>query len=556
MKLHDGIAQALEAEGCEKIFGVMGDGNMTLWAAIAALGKTEIFSARHEAAAVSMADGYFRATGNLGVATVTYGPGMTQIGTSLVVAARNRTPMVVVIGDFGRSDTTNIQLYDHAPFVRACEAEFIRVSSINNAPREVAQAFHTARLNRHPVVLSIPMDLMDAVLEWGFDYHPACVASSPVPYAPAIEVLDSLAQKLSTASRPVIIAGQGVKDSKARDRVIRLADQTGALLATTLKAKGLFTGHPYDLGIVGTYSSRPAEELMADADFVLGLGAELGYLTTEGGLLFGEAEVALVDIVSQPKRLPFLRCQYVAGDVGLTADGLLARLAGVEKEGYRGQHTRSTLDRKFELPAPPADGIDPRALATRLSSLIPVDARITIGVGHYWGFFMMYTALAASTDAIYSYQMGAIGQTLFVGLGASIAEPNRRNLVIDGDGSLLMSLQELETAARYQLPLTVLVWNDVGYGAEMHKLKAKGLDSALGRWSDTTDFAAVARGFGGDGMVITDLSQLEEGMKKAMESPTLYVLDVRVSPSVMSDAYLKLHFGIENNAPALRGVSA
>ncbi|NYT24137.1 thiamine pyrophosphate-binding protein [Alcaligenaceae bacterium] len=556
MKLHDGIAQALTQEGCEKMFGVMGDGNMTLWAAISTLGKTEIFSARHEAAAVSMADGYFRATGKIAVATVTYGPGLTQVGTSLTVAARNRTPMVVIIGDFGRSDTTNIQLFDHAPFVRSCESEFIRVSSLNNAAREMAQAFHIARVNRQPVVLAVPVDLMDAVLDWGFDYLSSGFPAEPAPYLPPPAIVEGLAQKLANASRPVIIAGHGVKQAGARDLVIRLADQTGALLATTLKAKGLFSGHPYDLGVVGTYSSRPAEELLSGADFVLGLGAELGYLTTEGGLLFSEAEVALVDNVAQPKRMPFLRAQYVAGDVNLTVQALLDKLPRAKDGGFRGDDTLSILDRAFDLPAAPTDGIDPRALATRLSTLIPSDARVTIGVGHYWGFFMMYTALPANVDIIYSYQMGAIGQTLFIGLGASIAEPARRNLVIDGDGSLLMSLQEMETAARYHLPMTILVWNDVGYGAEMHKLKAKGLDSNLGKWNDTTNFAAVAKGFGGDGMVITDLSQLDEAMKRAMQSPTLYVLDVRVSPSVMTDAYLKLHFGIENNAPALRGILA
>ncbi|MBN9429079.1 MAG: thiamine pyrophosphate-binding protein [Burkholderiales bacterium] len=556
MKLYEGIASALIDEGCETMFGVMGDGNMTLWAAIGAQGRIDLRSARHEAAAVAMADGYFRATGKTGVATVTYGPGLTQTATSLIASLRNRTPLVLIVGDFARSDTTNIQHFDHAPFVESCGIRYLRASGLPNVAKEMAQAFHWARVRREPVVFGIPVDLLDASLDWGFDYVPASIGAEPPIASAPRDAIDALARRLMQARQAVLIAGLGARQAGAREPIRRLAAQAGCLLATTLKAKGLFSDDAFDLGIVGTYSSRPAEDLMAEADLVVGFGAELGYLTTEGGLLFPDAEVVLIDRVAVPEKLPFLSAEYIAGDACEAARALheACSALGQAREGARNAQTLARLGQPYPAPALPTDGIDPRELARQLSGLIPADARVVVGVGHYWGFFMMYTALPHGVDALYSYQMGAIGQTLFIGLGAALAEPSRRHIVIDGDGSLLMSLQELETAARYRLPMTVLVWNDLGYGAEVHKLKAKGLDDSLARWSDTTDFAAVARAFGGDGAVVTRLDQFADAMRRSLASDSLFVIDVRVSPSIKTDAYLKLHFGIENQAPSLRKI--
>src|ERR1700677_1013699 len=166
MKLYEALADSLVAEGCETICGLMGDGNMSLWGALGRAGKIRIVSARHEAASVSMADGYCRTTGKVGVCTVTCGPGLTQVGTSLVVAVRGRVPIVLIIGEIPPGAKNSLQSMDQRRFAEACGARYHNVSSVDNAPDEIAEAFYAARVHRTPVVLNLANDLQEKSFDW------------------------------------------------------------------------------------------------------------------------------------------------------------------------------------------------------------------------------------------------------------------------------------------------------------------------------------------------------------------------------------------------------
>ncbi|MDO9435742.1 thiamine pyrophosphate-binding protein [Hydrogenophaga sp.] len=555
MKVSEAIAEAFVLEGGEAVFGLLGDANMALWIGLAARPKIEIFSARHEAGAVAMADGYFRATGRVGIATITSGPGLTQIGTSLTAAVRNGSALVVAVGDVSMADRNNVQKFDQRRFVEACGAAFVNVTGAGNVAQEVAEAFYTARMRRQPVVLNMPADVQEQSFEWDFGYEPAKNHLPAAPATPSAELLDELVGRLLQAERPVLLAGIGAKTAGAGAELAELGERVGALLATTLKAKGFFAGEAYDVGIAGAFASAPTEQLLGEADFVLGIGAELGYYTTEGGLLFPGAEVARIDHAPFPKELGVLPGLYLQGDANATVQAINRVLAerGEQREGYRTADTRAVLD------APPAaidkatDGMDPRALAARIGAALPSNAVVTIGCGHFWAFFHMYTPVRADLPLHMSYQFGSIGQTLPIALGVSVAHPDRPHLVIEGDGSVMMHIQELETFARHGRPAVVLVWNDAGFGAEVHKLKAKKADEQLGRWAKSPDFVTVARGFGGEGERVEREEDLEAALKRGFASGGLYLLDVRVSPSTISDPYLKLQFGVENRAPLLRG---
>src|SRR5262245_42206640 len=144
MKVYEAIAAALAAEGDGPVFGLMGDGNLALWGSLARLGKRTIYSARHEAAAVAMADGYFRATDGLGVCTVTCGPGLTQTGTSLVAAQRNQSSIIVLAGEIPAGAKNKLQSMDQRRFVEACGARFHTVTSSGSVTEEIAEAFYAA----------------------------------------------------------------------------------------------------------------------------------------------------------------------------------------------------------------------------------------------------------------------------------------------------------------------------------------------------------------------------------------------------------------------------
>jgi thiamine pyrophosphate-dependent acetolactate synthase large subunit-like protein len=234
-------------------------------------------------------------TGTGGVATVTCGPGLTQVGTADGRRAQP-SPLVLVIGD-----PAGIEEHSPEQDQRRLSRPAARAitTSIDNVADEVAGVLR--RAHRCPVVLNLPIDLQ-TILRPDF-------STSPGPHAASVGRRRSLAPlfaKLLAAERPVIVAGGGARAAGAKEEIVKLADRIGALLATSLNGKGLFAGEEYDVGISGTFATAPAEHLMVEADFVLAIGAQLNYYTAEGGLMFPSAEVARVDIDPAPEEMGFL----------------------------------------------------------------------------------------------------------------------------------------------------------------------------------------------------------------------------------------------------------
>ncbi|MBN9561987.1 MAG: thiamine pyrophosphate-binding protein [Alphaproteobacteria bacterium] len=555
MKVYEAIARSLVAEGVTDFFGLMGDGNMWLWGALCRDPSVKAYSLRHESMAVSAADGYARTTGKVGVAMVTCGPGLTQCGTSLIAAYRGKTPLVLVAGEIMAGAKNRTQSMDQRRFVEASSARFHTITSIDNMAEEIAEAFYAARLHRGPVVLNLPMDLQEEEFDWDYDYRPSTDFLPPRIETPNPDQLAPVIDKLVAAERPVIIAGRGAIAAGARDEIVKLGDRVGALLATSLQGKGLFAGEKWDIGIAGAFASAPSEQLLADADFVLGVGAELGYYTTEGGLLFPSAEVARIDIKAMPEEIGVIPGLYVQADgrraVAAINEALEARQ--VRKEGFRTSATRAVLDAPPYQFEPPADGFDPRALAGRLGAALPEGVLFTCGAGHFFSWIGMYMPLPKRAEIQYSYGFGAVGQGLGVAIGTGAGNPGRQHVAVEGDGSMMFNIQELETIVRHKMQMVLVVWNDGGYGAEVHKLIAKGFNEKLAQW-ESPDFVALAKAFGGDGVQLSNVSQIGEAVAEGLRKGGLYLIDARVSPTTPTEGYSKVYYGRENHAPLLRPV--
>ena len=555
MKVYEAIAGALLAEGCQDLFGLMGDGNMWLWSSLVRK-NAHVISARHEAAAVSMADGYSRTTGRVGAAMVTCGPGLTQCGTVLMIAARNRSQMVLIAGEINPGSKNKTQSMDQKRFVEACSARFHTVTSLDNMAEEIAEAFYTTRVHRVPVVLNLNMDLQDQEFDWDFEYRPSTLFLPPRVENPSPDLLAPVIEKLIAAERPVIIAGKGAIAAKAKDEILKLGERTGALLATSLQGKGFFTGNPWDIGIAGAFASEPSERLLADADFVLGVGAELGYYTTEGGLLFPGAEVARIDIKPMPEEIGVIPGLYVQGDARKTLAALNEAMEArqVRKEGFRTAATKAVLNEAPHQFTPPSDGLDPRAVGKYLAAGLPKGVLVTCGAGHFFSWPAMYMALPEGAEIQFSYQFGAVGQGLPLAIGTGVGNPGRQHVVIEGDGSMLFHIQELDTVTRFKMQMVLIVWNDGGYGAEVHKLVPKGFDPGQSSW-ESPDFVAIAKAFGGDGVMLEKESDLTAAIQEGLRKGGLYLIDVRVSPTLPSDPHAKVYYGVENKAPLLRPVA-
>lgn len=548
MKVYEALARAFAAEGTTTVFGMMGDANMYWMNAMDGLG-VRLVEVRHEGAGLAMADGWARASGGPGVCTTTSGPGMTQLATQLLVASRAASPLVGFIGDAPLSGEA-LQTMDQARFAAACEAEFVQLRTPEDANDAVQRAFYLARTESRPVLLSAPSDVQNANYDDVEAYAPS-TGLLPLDRAyPHPMAIERAADVVTSSRRPVIIVGRGAMRSGADAAVLNLADHIGALVATTLLAKNwLSDREEFHAGISGLYATKTAMELFRQSDAVIAVGAGLNKFTTEHGYLFPDA--AFIQFDTRPSVVMgdgrsadvFIRSDALTGVEVL--DAALQR-RGLRQQGYRTQDVREKLatalrdDQEYEL-APGT--IDPRQACQVIDECAPPEFGLVIGGGHSSGFAII-SMPRSRPFVLVTQDFGCIGQGLSTAIGAMTATGDRPTVLIEGDCGFLMHLAEFETAVRCGLPLLALITNDQALGAEYHKSIISGLNAELPKIS-TPDLGAVGRALGGRGSRVTRVADLTQALGEFVRDPAPTLVDVRISPSVISIPYRRRHYGQE-----------
>ncbi|MGW4348225.1 thiamine pyrophosphate-binding protein [Streptomyces sp. NPDC004690] len=549
MKVYEAMAEAFVREGTRDVFGMMGDANMHWMNALAQRG-VRLFEVRHEGSGLGMADGWARAAGQPGVITTTSGPGVSQLATSMIVAARARTPLVAFCGETAWGDKAAAQYLDQGRFAAAIECAYLHLDRADQAQEVVQRAFHLARTESRPVMISAPMDIQTHEFDDALD----------MPYVPSTQLIDRqrplpdperiarAADIVGAGKRVVIIAGRGARQADAGEGVLRLQERTGALLATTLQAKNWLRGRTeHHVGISGLFGNRVAMELLQEADCVIAVGASLNHYTTEAGYLFPEAKYVQIDTAEH-----LVMGNGAAADVYVRADAVTA-LDALERELARrnvrieGFHTAEVRRRLSAPLVDPADfvrepgRIDPREAITVLDEELPGEIDLVLGSGHQTDFGTML--FQRSREIVSNYGMfGAIGQAPMLTIGKIVADGGRPSFVVEGDASFLMHLPEFETACRYGLPLLAVVMNDEGLGAEYHKSAAKGLDPELAV-IPTPELGAVAVTLGGAGATVRTTGELRSALAEFVREPRPTVVDVRISRKVLSPPYRRLWYG-------------
>jgi acetolactate synthase-1/2/3 large subunit len=430
----------------------------------------------------------------------------------------------------------------------------VDVASVTSLLPSVRRAFHLARNDGGPVVLNIPIDVQLSPVAGLGDYCPSTAYDAPVqPDAPC---LDALADRIRSASRPILLVGRGARASASTVAVRALAERAGALIGTTMPCRGWLEDDPFSIGVVGGFASAVTEALCHESDLVICIGASLDDHTTSSGALFPAAAVVHVD-VARPRHEPTVAdYTFVAGDAALVVDGLVRLLPAAPPTGA-GQRTADTLARldcARTGPSIEADlerGLDPRAVMVEVGRAIGADAAVVCGAGHFWAFPIQYLPLPPGVPFFASYHFGSIGQTLPFALGVAHAVAPRPVVVFDGDGSVLMHVQELDVLARDAVPLKLFVINDRAFGAELHRMPLLGIDAAHGALHRPS-FAAVAEAFGVPGAEAGTADELRAAAGRAMAHPGPFVVDVLVSPDVMCGPYRRL-YGEPNDVPLLAG---
>jgi thiamine pyrophosphate-dependent acetolactate synthase large subunit-like protein len=531
------VGATLAALGVDTVFGLMGSGNAVVTNALVAGGAT-YHAARHEGGATAMADGWARVTGRVGVVSVHQGPGLTNTLTALAEAGKSRTPLVVLAGETpAAARRSNFRIDQHG-LVESVGAIADRVHGPATAAADAARALRRAQIERRPVVLMLPIDLQPLPVPHSARALPP---QTPIPAAPAprADAIAAAAALIATAQRPLIIGGRGAVLADAADELEALGAHTGALLATSAVANGLFAGLPYALGISGGFASALAAELLAQADVVLAFGATLNHWTTRHGALIGpDARVIQVDVETDAIGANRPATLGILGDARLTAIALREALAN-QGSGWRTPEladriaTERWRDEPYE-DAGTADYIDPRTLSIALADLLPADVAVAVDSGHFTGYPAFFLDVPDARSWLFVNAFQAVGLGLGNAIGAAVARPDRVTVAALGDGGTFLALQELETAARLGLRLLVVVYDDAAYGAEVHHFRTLGEDVGPAQFP-AADLAAVARAFGADGIVVRATDALAPVADWIRDGSGPLVVDAKVNPDVCAD---------------------
>jgi thiamine pyrophosphate-dependent acetolactate synthase large subunit-like protein len=540
-KYYESVADIFCQHGIDRCFALLGDANMHWAGAMHERGVKFVYT-RHEHAAVAAAAAYARALGKIGCASVTCGPGLTQIMTILPIAVRANIPMIIFAGEAPIGKAWYNQMIDQAPFVAACGAEYHALHDLNTLGEQINDAFTKAHDNKMPIVLGMPFDLQ----KMPHTDTPKLAARKIIAETAknidlTADIIETAARQIAEAKRPVILAGLGAVAAQAKPACVALAEQSGAMLATTLPAKGLFHDQPYNLGVAGGYATQKSKAIFAQSDLVIGIGARLASHSFDGGQLTPNARVMHLDLSPQAT----VQGRHAA-DLLIPADakyGAEALAAAVKKQtGWRTPEMLHTAADALILPDDndtPDGQLHPMAAIKQLDGIIPKTCHIVNTSGHC-AYYSAQMNEHPHDHFTVIREFGAIGNGTSFAIGVATAFPDRKIVLIDGDGSLLMHAQELETIQRHNLNILIIVMNDGAYGSEIHKLRKDNAPLA-GSVFGKSDFAKIANGFGIAAKKFTSLDDMQASFDEFHASSQPALWDVHISDQIASPPIMKTH---------------
>jgi thiamine pyrophosphate-dependent acetolactate synthase large subunit-like protein len=543
LRVYDILAKAFMQEDVRTCFALLGDANMN-WAARLSEAGCRMLYVRHEHCALAAAMAFARKNRDVGVATVTCGPGVTQLITALPAAVRAHLPVVVFAGEAPLKSGWYNQEIDQGPLISATGAAYHRLHMPERMPVAVRDAFLQARRERRPVVVGIPFDLQarpwDGPANLPRPSHELLPRYSPMASHP--EDIARAARLVAGAERVVVFAGLGAVEAGAGPACRALAAKTGGLLSTTLPARGLFHDDPFCIGISGSFTPEVGLEYLAQADLVIAVGCSLAYHAGGGGQLWPKAKMLQIDIdpvaVSQGQEVAR---HHVRADARLGVEALTAAVPARARTWRSAAVAARIRDSKpdshvFEIEP---GLLDPRDVVEALEKALPHDWEMVNSSGHCSWFFAQMPS-RPQENFLTIREFGAIGNGISFAMGVAAARPDRTVVLFDGDGSLLMHVQELETIRRHGLNILIVVMNDGAYGSEVHKLRSEGMPEE-GSVFGYCDFAAIARGFGLAGQTFKSLDGLRERVAAFAAGGGAAVWDFHVSDKVLSPTIRRAH---------------
>ncbi|NOX72482.1 MAG: thiamine pyrophosphate-binding protein [Alphaproteobacteria bacterium] len=532
IEVHRAIARAVAAHGIDTMFGLLGDANLFIGNDFTRHCGGTFVPSTHESGAVMMALGYGLVSGKTGVATITHGPALSNAATALIEGSKGNVPMVLLCGDTPAADRDGAQNIPQRAMVSATGAGFEQLRCPSTAATDVATAFKRARIERRPIVLNMPRDFMWQSAPYSELVYPSHIPCNDIAMGRDLENAIGI---LAAAKRPLVLAGRGAVG--ARTELVELAARLDAPLATTLKAKSLFQGEDYNLGVFGTLSTPAAVEAILAADCILSFGAGMNMFTASKGAFFDNKRIIQIDAYTAEVG------RRVQPDAGLVGDPLpVAKtlLHWLDEAEIPPSRFTDELDAKaLRAPhpvaqKPEAEGFvgQPKALIT-LNNAIPDNRIFASDGGRFMGEAWCRIDVQKPQDFVYTVNTGAIGMGMGHAIGAACAKRDRPTVLVTGDGGFMMGgLAEFSTALRENLDLIVIICNDQAYGAEYVQFTDRQMDPAISEFN-WPSFAKVAIAMGGQGVSVGSDDDLEVAVAaiKSRKGPLL--IDLRLDPATV-----------------------
>ncbi len=535
------LLESLERQNVEVIFGILGGAILPVYDALCD-SKIRHILARHEQCAAHEAEGYARASGRAGVCMATSGPGATNLVTGIANAYMDSSPVIALTGQIPSTGVNTSYMIGRDAFQ---EADIIGITTAitkyNYQPRTVAEvpvavksAFYLATTGRPgPVLIDLPKNVQAGIAEVEFT-DKIDVGGYKLVGEPDLAKISEAANLLAKAERPIILAGGGVIIAGASDELTQMSDLLMAPVATTFMGKGAFPEcHPLSLGSIGMHGNPAANKLMGEADVLLAVGTRFSDRATANLDTFASnAKKIHIDIDAAEIN------KNIEVDVPIVADAKISLKmlhAAVSKKLQKGEGkvwTKRVKEAKEQLSPLLKDvprDLVPKALLTELRKLLPESAIVTTEVGQNQMWSALYFKALKPRTFISSGGLGTMGFGFPAAIGAKVACPDRAVVDIAGDGSFIMSEQELACSVTENIPVTVIVLNNsvLGMVAQWQRTlyNRRYMAVNLGK---TPDFVKLAEAYGAQGIRVTSIAEFQKAVKTALTSKVTTVIDVPI----------------------------
>lgn len=528
------IMEALHEEGVEIVFGYPGGAALNIYDETYKQKYFKHVLVRHEQAATHAADGYARASGKVGVALVTSGPGFTNAVTGLATAYSDSIPIVLISGQVPTFmiGTDAFQEIDAVGISRPCVKHNYLVRSIEELPRIIKEAFYIAKSGRPgPVHIDIPKDITSKIGDFEYPKEISIPTYKPTLKGNSKQIKKA-AEAIVEAKRPLLYIGGGAVASNASELIRKFSAKTGIPAVETLMGLGVLDDKDeLNLGMVGMHGSYAANMAMSETDLVIALGSRFCDRVTGRTSEFAKhAKIIHIDV--DPSSISkIINAHFpIVGDLSNVLEDLILK-TDTKPENYA--EWREILTRYDKLNPLGYDDSDevlkPQWIIEQTAKIVGEDAVITTDVGQHQMWVAQFYPFNRPRQLVTSGGLGTMGYGLPAAIGAKAAKPEKLVVNFTGDGSILMNIQELMTAFESKLPVINIILNNRFLGMVrqwqtfFYEKRYSSTDLSL-----EPDFVKIAEGFGGVGYVCATKEEFNKALKNAINSGKTAMIDVRI----------------------------